>query len=45
MANTRAAARHRRRFRVTVGQATVFTMDVGAGGFAAEIMRALPSGT
>lgn len=45
MANTRADPRHRRRFRVTVGSATVFTMDVGAGGFAAEIMRALPSGT
>ncbi len=45
MANTRSAPRHRRRFRVTVGHATIFTLDVGPGGFAAEILRAIPSGT
>jgi len=45
MANLRSAPRHRRRFRVTVGHATIFTLDVGPGGFAADIMRALPSGT
>jgi hypothetical protein len=45
MANTRSAPRLRRRFRVTLGQTTVFTVDVGPGGFAADIHRALPAGT
>jgi len=45
MTNSRSTTRHRRRFRVTVGTTTIFTLDVGPGGFAAEIMRALPSGT
>jgi len=45
MANTRSTQRHRRRFRVTVGSTPVFTLDVGPGGFAAEMMRALPVGT
>jgi len=30
---------------VTLGQTTVFTVDVGPGGFAADILRALPAGT
>jgi len=39
MTSTRASARHRRRFRVTIGASPVFTLDLGAGGFSAELMR------
>jgi hypothetical protein len=42
MTRTRASTRHRRRFRVTVGTTSVFTLDIGAGGFSAELMRVLP---
>lgn len=42
----RAAERHRRRFRVMLaGHPSSFTVDVGAGGFCAEMMRVLPPGT
>jgi hypothetical protein len=45
MASTRKTIRHRRRFRATVGTTPVFTLDVGPGGFSAELMRVVPSGT
>jgi hypothetical protein len=41
----RASARHKRRIRVTIGTAPVMTLDIGAGGFAAELMRVLPVGS
>lgn len=41
----RSTARHRRRFRVTVERTPSFTLDVGPGGFATEVMRVLPPGT
>jgi hypothetical protein len=42
----RLAARHRRRFRVTLsGHPSAFTLDVGAGGFCTELMRVLPAGS
>jgi hypothetical protein len=42
----RASARHRRRLRVALdGHPSMFTVDVGAGGFCVEVMRALPAGT
>jgi len=43
---SRASTRHRRRFRVLLaGHPSSFTVDVGAGGFCAEMMRVLPPGT
>lgn len=46
MANEkRGSTRHRRRFRVTVDHVSLFTTDVGPGGFATEMMRVLPPGT
>jgi hypothetical protein len=45
MRNTRLSSRLKRRVRVNVGRAAVFTLDLGPGGFAAEILRALPAGT
>jgi hypothetical protein len=42
----RASARHRRRLRVALkGHPPFFTLDVGAGGFCVELLRALPPGT
>lgn len=41
----RQSARQRKRFRVTVDRTSSFTLDVGAGGFATEMMRVLPPGT
>jgi len=41
----RHSARQRKRFRVTVDRTSSFTLDVGAGGFATEMMRVLPPGT
>ncbi len=41
----RNSARHKRRIRVTIGTAPVMTLDIGAGGFAAELMRVLPVGS
>lgn len=37
--------RHRRRFRVTIGASPVFTLDLGAGGFSAELMRVPANGS
>jgi hypothetical protein len=45
MTSTRSGVRHKRRFRVTIGTAPVFTLDLGPGGFSAEIMRAVPIGS
>jgi len=43
MQSTRSHLRHRRRIRVTIGSAAVFTSDIGSGGFSAELMR-VPAG-
>jgi len=44
--DARASARYRRRLRVALaGHPPFFTVDVGAGGFCVELMRALPPGT
>jgi hypothetical protein len=45
MPGTRSAARHRRRFRVSVGNTPVFTLNIGSGGFSAELMRIVPPGS
>lgn len=45
MVSARRNIRHRRRFRVTVGTTPVFTADIGAGGFSAELMRVQSPGT
>jgi hypothetical protein len=45
MVSTRRNIRHRRRFHVTVGSTPVFTYDIGAGGFSAELMRVQAPGT
>jgi hypothetical protein len=45
MVSARRSIRHRRRFRVTVGTTPVFTADIGAGGFSAELMRVQAPGT
>jgi len=45
MVSARRNIRHRRRFRVTVGSTPVFTADIGAGGFSAELMRVQAPGT
>lgn len=41
----RRSARQRKRFRVTLDRTSCFTLDVGLGGFATEMMRVLPAGT
>jgi hypothetical protein len=43
--NTRVLGRQRRRFKVQMGAASGFTVDVSAGGFCAELMRVFPKGT
>jgi chemotaxis family two-component system response regulator PixH len=43
--NRRASARHRRRFKVKLGQVVCFTTDVSPRGFATEAMRVLIAGT
>jgi hypothetical protein len=45
MHDKRASSRRRRRYRVTVGEHSWFTTDVGAGGFGAETVRAPVPGT
>jgi hypothetical protein len=42
MEEHRSRGRLRRRYKVTVGAGSWFTMDVCAGGFCAELMRVLP---
>ena len=41
---TRRSRRHRMRMRVTTSRGSWFTVNVGTGGFCAELMRALPVG-
>jgi len=43
--NTRVLGRQRRRFKVQMGAASGFTVDVSSGGFCAELMRVFPMGT
>src|SRR5215468_9218864 len=43
--NTRVLGRQRRRFKVQMGAASGFTVDVSSGGFCAELMRVFPAGT
>src|SRR5256885_1879449 len=45
MRTERRAERHRRRFKVTLGCAVSFTVDVSPGGFCTETMRVFPVGT
>jgi hypothetical protein len=45
MRTARTAERTRRRFKVTLGGAVSFTVDVSPGGFCTETMRVLPVGT
>jgi len=45
MRKVRSDDRRRRRFRVAVGTAVSFTVDVSAGGFCTESMRILAAGT
>ena len=45
MQNTRVLGRQRRRFKVQMGAASGFTVDVSSGGFCAELMRVFPKGT
>ncbi|MGO9832132.1 MAG: PilZ domain-containing protein [Myxococcaceae bacterium] len=45
MQNTRVLGRQRRRYKVNLGPASGFTVDVSAGGFCAELMRVFPKGT
>jgi hypothetical protein len=45
MASNRSSPRHKRRFRVSLGPTPLFTADVSAGGFSAEILRAPAPGT
>lgn len=40
----RRSRRHRMRARVTTARGSWFTVNVGTGGFCAELMRALPVG-
>jgi len=39
MTSGRASHRHKRRLRVSLGATPLFTADVSAGGFSAEILR------
>lgn len=41
----RSDSRRRRRFKVTLGKHTSFTIDISSGGFSTEAMRVLPMGT
>jgi len=45
MRKVRSDDRQRRRFRVMLGSAVHFTLDVSAGGFCTESMRVLTPGT
>ena len=45
MRKVRSDDRQRRRFRVVLGTAVSFTLDVSAGGFCTEAMRVLTPGT
>jgi len=45
MTAPRSAIRLRRRVRVTIGGAPAFTLNLGEGGFSAEIMRVYSPGT
>jgi len=45
MTKARTGNRHRRRIRVTIGGTPTFTLNLGPGGFSAEMMRVLPRGT
>src|SRR5436190_18214645 len=45
MRKVRSDDRQRRRFRVMLGNAVSFTLDVSAGGFCTESMRVLMPGT
>jgi hypothetical protein len=45
MGHGRSCIRHKRRIHVTLGTTPVFTIDVGPGGFAVELMRTLQPGT
>jgi hypothetical protein len=45
MKNARCGARQRRRFRVSLGHTSSFTLDVCAGGFSTELMRVLAPGS
>jgi hypothetical protein len=45
MAANRSSPRHKRRLRVSVGSTPLFTSDVSAGGFSAEILRTPAPGT
>jgi hypothetical protein len=45
MTRPRTGTRHRRRIRVTIGVTPTFTLNLGVGGFSAELMRVLPCGT
>ncbi len=41
----RSDSRRRRRYKVTLGTHTSFTIDISGGGFSTEAMRVLPVGT
>ncbi|HZY03366.1 MAG TPA: PilZ domain-containing protein [Anaeromyxobacteraceae bacterium] len=41
----RAGVRQRRRVRVSLGDAVVFTNDIGSGGFSVQMMRAVARGS
>jgi hypothetical protein len=45
MAPLRLTHRHKRRLRVSLGSTPLFTTDISAGGFSAEILRAPEPGT
>jgi hypothetical protein len=45
MESKRATQRHRRRLRANLGATPVFTSDISAGGFCAEILRTPAPGT
>jgi hypothetical protein len=44
MINSRRDPRDRHRFPVTVGRITVFTVNLGLGGFCTELLRVLSAG-
>jgi hypothetical protein len=45
MPSIRSTPRHRRRIRASLGTTPVFTADISAGGFSAEILRTPVPGT
>jgi hypothetical protein len=45
MAANRSSPRHKRRLRVSLGPTPLFTADISAGGFSAEILRTPAPGT